>query len=274
MALLHGATALRSEEAFGLRWSDVKWDKGEILLRRGWSKGEETDGKNKQSMAPIAMHPALATYLQRWREQSLYPADSDWIFPSLKLKGKKPRAASVASQDYLRPAAVMAGIIEKGTSKCFGGHNLRHSLATFLSGEVDAAVTMKVLRHKRLATVMEIYTHRVNSQQQAAQGMYLAAIGHAQPGVEATNAGCGVAESQAHDGVDDGDAQAKRRATPSRSGLFFAAQKRKSANLSHCGLIVVPTSNVTCHKPLIHYGLYGGDDGARTRGLCRDRAAL
>jgi hypothetical protein len=25
-----------------------------------------------------------------------------------------------------------------------------------------------------------------------------------------------------------------------------------------------------CHKPIILLGLYGGDDGARTRDLCRD----
>jgi integrase len=185
MALLHAATALRPEEAFGLKWSDIAWNKGEILIQRGWSKGKETDGKNDHSMVPVAMHPALAAYLQQWREQSLYSKDSDWVFPSLKLKGRKPRTASIAAQDYLRPAAVKTGVIEKGTSKRFGWHNLRHSLATFLSGSVDPAVTMKVLRHKRLATTMEIYTHRVNNQQQAAQGLFLAAIGKMTPATEA-----------------------------------------------------------------------------------------
>jgi hypothetical protein len=32
-----------------------------------------------------------------------------------------------------------------------------------------------------------------------------------------------------------------------------------------------------CHYTSIHseeFGMYGGDDGARTRDLCRDRAAL
>jgi integrase len=185
MALLHGTTAMRPEEAFGLKWGDVKWDRGEIALQRGWSKGKETDGKNEHSMVPVAMHPVLAAHLQQWREQSLYSNDSDWIFPSLKLKGKKPRTASIAAQDYLRPAAVKAGVIEEGSSKRFGWHNLRHSLATFLAGSVDPAVTMKTLRHKRLATTMEHYTHRVNNQQQAAQGMYLAAIGKTKSAIEA-----------------------------------------------------------------------------------------
>jgi integrase len=154
----------------------VQWASGQILVQRGWSKGKLTGGKNKHSMVPVPMHPALAACLLVWRELSLYSKDDDWIFPSIKLKGLKPRAASSAAQDYLRPAAVKAGIIKQGSSKRFGWHNLRHSLATFLAGEVDVAVTMKMLRQKRLATAMEYYTHRVNSKQQAAQGLFLDAI--------------------------------------------------------------------------------------------------
>jgi integrase len=128
-------------------------------------------------MVPVAMHPVLAGFLLEWRKQSPYPKDDDWLFPSLKLKGEKPRSASIAAQDYLRPAAVHAGAIEAGSSKRFGWHNLRHSLAEFLAGEVDPVVTMKTLRHKRLATTTEIYTHHVTKKQQAAQGLFLKAIG-------------------------------------------------------------------------------------------------
>ncbi len=55
-----------------------------------------------------------------------------------------------------------------GSSKRFGWHNLRHSLADFLAGEVDVAVKMKMLRHKRLATDQEIYAQQ--SLAQAAGG--------------------------------------------------------------------------------------------------------
>jgi integrase len=185
ISLIHGATAMRPEEAFGLKWSDVQWERNQILIQRGWSKGKQTDGKNEHSMVPIAMHPALAAYLQTWREQSLYSKDTDWMFPSLKLKGKKPRVASRVSQNYLRPAAVKAGVIEEGSSKRFGFHNLRHSLATFLSGMVDPSITMKMLRHRKLSTTMEVYSHRVNSSQQDAQGLYLEAIGKLKPASEA-----------------------------------------------------------------------------------------
>jgi integrase len=112
MALLHCATALRPEEGFALRWVDVYFRKGQINLRRAWSKGEETDGKNDGALVPVPMHSVLAGFLQEWRRQSPYPKDNDWVFPSLKLKGLKPRTASIAAQDYLRPAAVYAGVIK------------------------------------------------------------------------------------------------------------------------------------------------------------------
>jgi integrase len=97
------------------------------------------------------------------------------VFPSLKLKGKVPRSASSAAQDYLRSAAVYAGVIMEGSSKRFGWHNLRHSLATFLAGEVDPAITMKTLRHRKLSSLGR-YTHSVLQKQRAAQGLFLDAI--------------------------------------------------------------------------------------------------
>lgn len=42
-----------TEEAFGLKWSDIDWQKGQINIRRGWSKGKETAGKTKVSMTRV-----------------------------------------------------------------------------------------------------------------------------------------------------------------------------------------------------------------------------
>lgn len=176
LALLHAATALRPEEAFGLKWFDVDWQKCQINIRRGWSKGKETQGKNRGSMTQVVMHPALAQALQAWRRESLYYRDSDWVFASSRTKGKAPRSAGVAGQDYLRPAAVKAGVIPDGYKGRFGWHNLRHSLATFFAAnEVNLPVIQSILRHARPSTTA-LYTHRVNSAQMAAQAKFLDAI--------------------------------------------------------------------------------------------------
>jgi integrase len=176
LSLLHAATALRPEEGFGLNWQDFDWRKGQITIRRGWSKGKETDGKNEGSMTQVAMHPALAQALQEWRRESSYSEDDDWVFASARTKGKTPRSAGVAGQDYLRPAAIKAGVIPKGYTGRFGWHNLRHSLGTFLAAnEVNLSVIQSMLRHAKPGTTA-LYTHRVNSAQMAAQEKFLDAI--------------------------------------------------------------------------------------------------
>ena len=163
LALVHASTALRPEEAFGLKWQDIDWLNGQIRICRAWSKGKETPGKTEGSMTQVVMHPALAQALSIWRQESVYSGDDDWVFASTKSKGKTPRSAGVAGQDYLRPAAVKAGAIPAGYRGRFGWHNLRHSLATFFAAnDVNLPVIQSMLRHARPGTTA-LYTHRVNS---------------------------------------------------------------------------------------------------------------
>ena len=129
-------------------------------------------------MTQVVMSPVLAQALKRWKEESLYSKDIDWVFASVKEKGRISRSASICGRDHLRPAAVKAGVIPADYKGRFGWHNLRHSLATFLgAAEVHPAVTQSILRHKKLATTMEIYTHGVTSAQADAQTKFLTAIG-------------------------------------------------------------------------------------------------
>jgi integrase len=103
-------------------------------------------------------------------------SDDDWVFASKKAKGKVPRSAGTAAQDYLRPAAVKAGVISEGYRGRFGWHNLRHSLATFFAAnDVNLPVIQSILRHSR-PSATALYTHRVNAPQLAAQQKFLAAI--------------------------------------------------------------------------------------------------
>jgi integrase len=185
LALVHAATALRPEECFALKWCDVDYANNQILVRRAWSKGKLTCGKTSGSMKPVPMHPALADYLKEWRSVTPYSRDADWVFASLKEKGRIPRSASMCGKGYLRPAAVAAGVIREGDNSRFGWHNLRHSLATFFgSNDVHPSVIQTVLRHTRQQTTSR-YIHSVNDKQLEAQGLYLDAIKirrkHSQP---------------------------------------------------------------------------------------------
>ena len=171
LALVHAATGMRPEEVFGLRWSDVDWEKGQININRAWSKGKQTAGKNEVSMTQVVMSPVLAEALKRWQKLTLCGGATDWIFASYKKDRKIPRSASTCGKKYLRPAAIRAGVIPspKDYEGRFGWHNMRHSLATFLAGEVDSSLTMKMLRHKKLSITMEMYTHSLASKHGEAQ---------------------------------------------------------------------------------------------------------
>jgi integrase len=127
-------------------------------------------------MKPVPMHPALADYLNEWRSVTPYSKDSDWVFASVKERGRIPRSASMCGKDYLRPAAVAAGVICEDDNSRFGWHNLRHSLARFFgSNDVHPSVIQTVLRHTKQQTTSR-YIHSVNDKQLEAQGLYLDAI--------------------------------------------------------------------------------------------------
>lgn len=188
LLLLIAATGLRMSEALGLRWMDIIWDRGQIKIRRTYVHNVMQDGaKTRLSQSSVEMHSLLSAVLKSWQEQTLYSKPEDYVFASYKLGGKKPRVGSMIVEDYLRPAAVKAGVIkvdEDGRTydpdgdeiRRFGFHTFRHSLASFLMAEGEnPAVIQATLRHTRLDMTM-YYSHARKRQKRAAQGMVLEAI--------------------------------------------------------------------------------------------------
>jgi integrase len=99
------------------------------------------------------MHPVLAGFLMAWRERTPYAKDGDYVFPSFRLKGKKPLSASIMVQKYLRPAAIKAGVIKEDGRVRFGFHNFRHSLASSLVKlKCDPKTVQGILRHEDVRT--------------------------------------------------------------------------------------------------------------------------
>jgi len=113
-----------------------------IHVRRTWTCGRVGLPKSKASKGPVPLHPLLSEFMFRWNQKTRYSQPADRVFPSFRLNGKQPRVANMLVEDYLRPAAVKAGVLasrrdDKGRlvddDSRFGFHNLRHSLASFLS---------------------------------------------------------------------------------------------------------------------------------------------
>jgi integrase len=78
--------------------------------------------------------------------------------PSFKLHGKQPRLGSMIVQDYIRPAAVAAGVIAEDCPR-IGFHNLRHGRSTFLIGNGhDPVGVQRMLRQSHVDMTMH-YVH-------------------------------------------------------------------------------------------------------------------
>ena len=116
MALTDAATALRVSEVLALKWNDLDFIDHLIQVRRAYVDRRFGPPKSKASKAPVPMHPLLAAHLLAWRKETLYPGDEDFVFPSLRLKGKKPPAANMLVADYLRVAARKAGVVAPPTA--------------------------------------------------------------------------------------------------------------------------------------------------------------
>jgi integrase len=178
LVLTCAATALRSSEILALRWSDVLWGEGRIRVSKRWAKGEDGETKTDTSDGYVPLHPVLAGHLRAWLKQTLHAKETDFIFPSLIARGRKPLYASTFVADYLRPAAKAAGVhIEDGQR--FGLHNLRHSLSNWLvnKAKVEPKTVQGLLRHSKIQTTLDLYTQEDSDETRAAQGEFLNAVG-------------------------------------------------------------------------------------------------
>jgi len=113
LVLLIAVTGLRMSDALGLRWVDILFEQGLIKIRRTYVHYVLQDGaKTRASKTSVEMHSLLAAVLTSWNEQTLYSKPEDYVFASDKLHGEKPRVGSMIVQDFLRPAALKAGVIK------------------------------------------------------------------------------------------------------------------------------------------------------------------
>jgi integrase len=141
MVLFDFAGGLRRGELTGSKWGDIDFVQKIFKPERSVVKMRIGKLKTKGSADPVPLDASVIEELVKWRSETPYAADDDFVFASPKMKGKQPYWMSRIMQHFIRPTAASAGIMIKGW------HTLRHSYTTLLrQNENDPKVVQGLLR--------------------------------------------------------------------------------------------------------------------------------
>ncbi len=103
--------------------------------------------------------------LLRWRGETRYAKDGDWIIASNRMKGRQPLWPEAITRNYIRPAAERAEIVKPIT-----WHVFRYTFSTLLAeNDEDVKTVQSLMRHAKSNITMNISTHAVSSKKRRAQ---------------------------------------------------------------------------------------------------------
>jgi integrase len=167
-------TGMRKGEVLGLHWNDVDVDNHVLFVRHTLVSVNNnqtifSDPKTPASRAWVALSQRAVEALRR---QQRHPtAAEDLVFTR---PGQQPLRPQYVL-DQLRRLTAEAGL------PSIRVHDLRHLAATImLSSGVPIAMVSKTLRHKNLATTVDLYGHLTQEAAQEAVDATAAALDNAQ----------------------------------------------------------------------------------------------
>ena len=127
--------------------------------------GGAAECKTEASAKPVPLDSYMAEDLSRWRRESPYSMQSDWVFASPTMGGKQLYWPDNLMKRYIRPVARANGIY-----KNIGWRTFRHTFGTLLkaNGE-DVKTVQELLRHANSRITLDVYTQAVNATKREAQ---------------------------------------------------------------------------------------------------------
>lgn len=141
-------TGMRTGEGLALKWSDIDFEKGTIIIQRSMRKGRLKESTKTGVDRTIRMSQPLKEELRAYREV----CKSDiWLFPNEKTMKPYYEANSI-TRWYFKPLLKKLGI----EYKTF--YALRHTFASLSAQkQIPMSLISKVLGHKKLSTTMDFY---------------------------------------------------------------------------------------------------------------------
>jgi integrase len=148
MVFVAGGPGLRVSEILGLNCGDVKWQDLEVDVRGTVVAGRENAIKTEALEKPVLFDPPIATALLKWRGQTHYLADSNFVFAG---DSGRPRWQAMVVKDYIQSPAERAKVGK------VGWHTSRHSYRAWLKRcGTPLEVQKDLMRHANVKVTAEV----------------------------------------------------------------------------------------------------------------------
>jgi integrase len=165
LVLLDVPTGMRRGEVLATKWGDIDFEKKTLSIRKSIWQQHVGPVKTEESEKVMPLDDEMIIDLLRWRSETQYASDQDWIFASKRMKGRQPLWPEAIERNYIRPAAKRANI-----TKHISWHVFRHTFSTLLAeNDEDVKTVQSLMRHANSNITMNIYTHAVSSKKRRAQ---------------------------------------------------------------------------------------------------------
>ena len=148
-----------------LQWRDIDWHQRTLTIYKSIWHQHLGPVKTEESEKVLPLDEEMLADLIRWRKQTPYAGEEDWIFASPRMHGKQPLWPESVMKNHIRPAAKRAGITKHVT-----WHAFRHSFSTLLvANGNDVKTVQHLLLHANPSVTLGLYTGAVDEKSRKAQ---------------------------------------------------------------------------------------------------------
>ena len=147
MATIAMCTGLRISEVLALRWENLNFKAGTMLVEQAVVNGRIGPTKTETSKADVPLDGELAAILMQWQVKQA--RSTGLVFPSPLTSGCYHAGIQKL---YLKPAGERIGIMG------LGWHAFRHSYRGLLDESgANAGMQQGLMRHANISTTMNVY---------------------------------------------------------------------------------------------------------------------